>query len=336
MKARNEVTAPKPDTATFENPADQQVLQETAAALAAGGDPFGDLDDPTPAPAPSPEGGAPAPAPAPAEATAKDDADDLDEPAAPTPAPAPAAEAPAAPTPPAPAPEPPPAPAPAPTQAPTPAPAPQAPPVLNFRTRPASEIKAEQDALLKRKAEAFQEYSDGTMTAEAFAKVDAEVMQGMLRIGSEMTLAQASAQTVAATEESAIEAIKQTSKAAGHIDYDADPAAVDQFNAAVDLVAKDPRAAKMSLDEFYGKAHSLVLTMRGISAGGAPSPAPAPAPAPARQDMAPPTTLRNVPAAATPNTGGGLTEQLSRLSGQEFEAALAAMPKAQRDAWMDT
>ena len=47
-------------------------------------------------------------------------------------------------------------------------------------------------------------------------------------------------------------------------------------------------------------------------------------------------TLRNLPAAATPNTGGGLTEQLSRLDGLDFQEAVGALPKAQRDAWLDS
>lgn len=335
MKNRDETTPPRADASTFDNPADQAVMEQVSATLAAGGDPFGDNDPPegegaTPPP-PSP---APAPSPSPAEV---DDEDEVlaDETAtapapAPEPAPSPAAAATTAGESEAAAPA---APAAAPA---TPQPAPP-PPVLQFKTRSEKDLLTEQDQLMTKKANAFKEYSDGTLSAEDFAKVDAEVMQGLLRIGSERTLAQASALSMAATQEQAIEQIKATARTAGQIDYDADPSAIDQFNAAIDMVGRDPKAATMSHEEFYGKAHALVLAARGISAtAAAPSPAPAPAPAVPRKDEAGPITLRTLPAAATPNTGGGITEQLSRLQGLEFEDAIAALPKAQRDAWMDS
>ena len=41
-------------------------------------------------------------------------------------------------------------------------------------------------------------------------------------------------------------------------------------------------------------------------------------------------TLRNVPAAAVANTGGGWMEQLAALSGQEYEAAYSKLTAAQR------
>jgi hypothetical protein len=49
-----------------------------------------------------------------------------------------------------------------------------------------------------------------------------------------------------------------------------------------------------------------------------------------------PLTLGNVPAAAQPNGTGGINEELSRLNGLDFQERIGAMPKAQRDAWLDS
>lgn len=320
MKGREETTPVKGDTATFENAADAQAMEQVTAARAAGEDPFGDFDNDSGGEAAAP---AASPAPAPDATTAAE----LDPPE-PTAAPA------AAPTPPAP--PPPPAAAPAPAPVPVEAAAPPPPAPLQFKTRPATEIQAEQTALLDKKAKAFTEYSEGTMTPEAYAALDAEVMQGMMRIGSEMTLAQASAQSALQTSEQALALLKVTAKTEGQIDYDADPRAAKQFDAQVQALATDPDMAKLSDAEFFEKAHGMVLALRGISRTAAAPPPPASTPPPARADMKPSITLRDIPAAATPHTGGGVLEQLSRLSGLEFQDAVGAMPKGQRDAWLDS
>lgn len=315
MKGREETTAPKPETASFENPADQAVLADIAAQQAAGNDPFGDNDPPEGEAAPAPPAEATAaPAPAPAE--------EHDEEVIEPPAPAPAAAAPA----PASAAE-----APAPAPAATPA----SPPPLNFKTRAAKDIQDDQTALLAKKADAFKQYSEGVMSPEAYMEIDAEVTQGMMRIGTEVALATASQQSAQQQQESVIDAIKRTSKAAGHIDYNSDAAAAEQFNAALAVVSKDPAAATMSNEEFYNRAHSLVLFQRGITAGA--TAAPASAPGGPRKDVVPAIpTLRGLPSAATPNTGGGVVEQLGRLQGLDFEEAVGAIPRAQRDAWLDS
>lgn len=319
MKPRDATAPPKADTGTFENPNDAAVLADMQARQQAGEDVFGDHDEPgddttaapAPGPAPAPEPAPPAPAPAEEEL---DDATNAAPAPAPEPAPAPAAAAPT--------------PAPAPTTAP-------APPVLQFKTRPADQIQTEQDALLKEKGEAFKAYSDGTMTPEDFAAVDAKVTQGLMRIASEQALAAASAQTALQSSENALEGLKRIAKEQGHVDYDADPSAAAQFDAMAEALAKDPAIAALPDAQFFEKVHNTVLAVRGITPGAAPAPAPTPA-AP-REDMKPGiVTLRGVPAAATPNTGGGLTEQLGRLQGLDFQEAVGALPKAQRDAWLDS
>lgn len=326
MKGRNDTTPAKADTGHFENPADAEAAKQVAAGLAAGEDVFGDNDNDdgtpmtgAPAPAPAAEATPPAAAPAAEDLDADENLEAQDNASTTQ-----TQEA----TPPAPAPAP----------APTPAPA---PPVLQFKTKTPAELAAAQKALLDKKAEAFDKYSVGTMTAAEYSAVDSEVMLGLMGIASEAALAQANTQTALNASEQALADVKALAKSQGLVDYEADESAGVQFDNVVDMLAKDPKMAALSDAEFFSKAHNLVLTMRGHTpptTGNAPAPAPATTPTPAtpRQDMTGPITLRTMPAAATPNTNGGVTEQLGRLNGLDFEDAVGAMPRQQRDQWLDS
>jgi hypothetical protein len=325
MKGRDQTTPAKADTGHFENPADAEAAKQVAAGLAAGEDVFGDNDN---------DDGTPmntaAPTPAPAAALAADDttatgandldADDLTGQSATTATTLETQEAAA--------------PAAAPARAPAPAPVPQ------FKTKSAAELAAAQKALLDKKADAFDKYSVGTMTAAEYSAVDSEVMLGLMGIASETALAQANTQTALQASEQALDDVKKLAKDQGLIDYYTDESAGVQFDNAVDMLAKDTKMAKLPDAEFFTKAHNLVLTMRGHTPSASNAPAPAPAtttgkPAP-RADMTGPITLRTIPAAATPNTGGGVAEQLGRLNGLDFEEAVGAIPRSQRDNWLDS
>lgn len=322
MKGRNDTTPAKADTGHFENPADAEAAKQVAAGLAAGEDVFGDNDNDdgtpmtgAPAPAPAAEATPPAAAPAAEDLDAGENLEAQDNASTTQ-----TQEA----TPPAPAP------------APTPAPA---PPVLQFKTKTAAELAAAQKALLDKKAEAFDKYSVGTMTAAEYSAVDSEVMLGLMGIASEAALAQANTQTALNASEQALADVKALAKSQGLVDYEADESAGVQFDNVVDMLAKDPKMAALSDADFFSKAHNLVLTMRGHTppaTGNAPAPSPTPSPAKPRQDMTGPITLRSMPAAATPNTGGGVAEQLGRLNGLDFEEAVGSMSRQQRDAWIDS
>lgn len=327
MKGRNDTTPAKADTGHFENPADAEAAKQVAAGLAAGEDVFGDNDNDDGTPMTTAAAPAPAPAVVPAadDATTTTAAEDLDgedltadDGATATTLEAQEAAAPAA----------------APAPAPAPAPVPQ------FKTKSATELAAAQKALLDKKADAFDKYSVGTMTAAEYSAVDSEVMLGLMGIASEAALAQANTQTALQASEQALADVKKLAKSQGLVDYEADESAGVQFDNVVDMLAKDPKMAALSDAEFFGKAHNLVLAMRGHTPGASNAPAPAPAaqtgkPAP-RQDMTGPITLRSMPAAATPNTGGGVAEQLGRLNGLDFEDAVGAIPRQQRDQWLDS
>jgi hypothetical protein len=331
MKGRDETTPAKVDASTFTNPADAAVLEGIRAAQAAGEDPFGDNDPvETAQPAAEQVAAAADEGTAPPDGGA-DDANNLDELGEP------AAEAgteglqqqqqeQAAQAAPAPNPAAPPPPA-----APPAAPQPFA---LQFKTRPAAELQALQAQLMEKKAKAFQQYSDSEIEAAEFAKIDAEVMQGLLQLTQEQTLASAQQQTALQTSQQALDRFKLHAKTpeGGAIDYTTDAAAAAAFDAQSQVLGAMPEYAALPDGEFFARVHSMVLTMRGVTPKAA-----APTPPAARADAkAGIITLRNLPAAATPNAGGGVTEQLSRLQGLDFQDAVSRMPKGQRDAWLDS
>lgn len=335
MKGRNDITPAKASTAHYENPADAEAAKAVADGLAAGEDVFGDFDDDA---ATASAAAAPAPAAAAADdgaAAGADDASrDLDDgddtanqeaaAAAEADAAAQAAEASRQAANEAeqatkPTPDPTPAPSPAPQQ---------------FKVKSAKELADAEKALLGEKAEAFERYSNGTMTAAEYSEVDSRVMKGLIGLASETALAQANAQTALQASEQALANVKQLAKTQGLVDYDADQEAATQFDNVVDMLSKDPKAAALSDADFFSKTHATVLLLRGLTP---PATAPATAaPAKPRQDMTGPITLRQLPAAATPNATGGVAEQLSRLEGLDFEDAVGAMSRQQRDQWLDS
>lgn len=347
-------------TGSFENPADKAVL----AALPQDADErnaFLDGDDTADAPAaataeaPAPAAVAPAPAAEAAEAEVaaalkNAPADELDDdlagapPAAPVEAAAPAqaaqaAQAAASAAPPAEAPA-----APAAEATPAAAPVPQpAPAPLPYKTRTPAEIQAERDRLMAEKAEAFEKYSDGSLTPKEYMAIDAKVSDGITGLASELALMQANQQQAINSAQQAIHAVKVLAKTQGTVDYDADEEARTLFNATAEALEKVPSFAALDNDTFYARVHQQVLALRGVAPTAAPTPAPAPAataapaaPAAARAMPEPPLTLRGVPAASTSNTNGGLNEELGRLSGLDFERRIAQLPREQRDAWMDS
>lgn len=328
MKGRDESTPAKPNTSHFENPADAEASKALADGLAAGADVFGDMDDdPEPASVASGDsGGANEGADA---GNANDDTggadDDLDVDAGAKSAPL-TTEAQQATLPPAAA------------EAPPAASNPQPQPQPQYKTKSLDDLAAAQKALFAEKAEAFDQYSTGTMTAAEYSAVDSRVMTSLVSLASETALANANAQAAMQASEAALESIKALAKEQGLIDY-ADQATAGQFDDAVVMLAKNPKMAQLSNADFFAKAHDMVLMMNGHATSGRTSAPVATAPTgkpPARQDSTGPITLRALPTAATPNTNGGVAEQLGRLSGLDFEDAVGSMGRAQRDAWLDS
>lgn len=278
-------------------PEDLKALEAIAAAEAAGQDPFGD-DEPLTVEADADE---PAPEAA-AEPEAKQAAAD-----------APAAEEEQAEADPAPA-----------------AASTEAAELPTYKAELPSDYKAQRAELLQAKAEAMKKLMDGEIDAETFAAEDMRVAEALedlaaARIRAE-TLQEANAQSQQAYQARAIQRLIANAK--GEVDYAADAVAQKQFDTSLQVLAAQPDNAGKDFADLIEDAHKMVKAMRGVQSQGKQ---PAPDRKPAGEV---PVTLRSLPSASTPNTGGVL-EQIARLKGPAYEAAYAKLTPAQQAALLD-
>lgn len=281
-------------------PEDLKALEAIAAAQAAGKDPFGD-DEPLAADAQDPdetpaEDAAPGEtADAPADDAAQGDADA-----------APADQEAAA----------------------TPEPEDQQPPA--YKAEVPSDYKAQRAELMKAKADAMKQLMDGEIDAEAYAAEDARVSEALedlaaARIRAE-TLQEANAQSQQAYQARAIQRLIANAKA--EVDYAADATAQKQFDTSLQVLAAQPANAGKDFADLIEDAHKMVKAMRGVQTVGKAS-------ATERKPAGDaPVTLRGVPSASTPNTGG-VIEQIARLKGPAYEAAFAKLTPSQQAALLD-
>ena len=204
---------------------------------------------------------------------------------------------------------------------------------LQFNVQAPSDYKATRAALLAERAEALEKMMGGEMEAKEYAAIEARVMDGLEDLSAQRiraeTLLEANAQSLAQVQQAAISAL--IVKAKDDVPYATDAKAQRQFDMALNAVTTDPDNAGKPFAHLVNEAHKVVMALRGVQA----KPATAAAPAPRKPEGAAPVTLRSIPAAATPNTGGSITDQLARLSGQEYEAACAKLTPAQRAAMLD-
>lgn len=278
-------------------PEDLKALEAIAAAEAAGQDPFGD-DEPLETPA---EDGA-------NESQAQDENKQEQ-----TAADAPTADAPAAE---------------AAQQEPEPEPEPAALPA--YKAELPADHKAQRTELLQSKADAMRKLMDGEMTAEEFATEEMRVTEALedlaaARIRAE-TLQEANAQSQQAYQARTIQRLIAKTKA--EVDYATDTAAQQQFDTSLRVLAAQPANADKDFADLAEDAHKMVKAMRGIAQVAKP-------PAADRKPAGDvPVTLRSLPSASTPNTGG-VIEQIARLKGPAYEAAYAKLTPAQQAALLD-
>lgn len=191
------------------------------------------------------------------------------------------------------------------------------------------DYKAQRAELMKAKADAMKQLMDGEIDAETFAAEDARVAEALedlaaARIRAE-TLQEANTQAQQAYQARAIQRLIANAKS--EVDYAADPAAQKQFDTSLQVLAAQPDNASKDFADLIEDAHKMVKAMRGI----APQAKPAAERRPAGDA---PVTLRGVPSASTPNTGG-VIEQIARLKGPAYEAAYAKLTPAQQAALLD-
>lgn len=210
---------------------------------------------------------------------------------------------------------------------------------LNFAAQVPQDYKAQRQALMAEKNQAMGKLMEGEIDASEFAAIDARVADALedltaARIRAE-TLQEASAQSHAQYQQQQIASLAHASKKSGEIDYVADATAQIQFDIAITGLKADPDNAGKDFAELVQQAHTAVLAMRGIAKKTAAAPASAAPPADRKPEGQVPVTLRNLPAAASSNTGGSITDQLATLKGPEYETAFAKLTPQQRAAMLD-
>lgn len=278
-------------------PEEQQALDAIAAEQAAGGDPFGDDEELV---RDMPEGEAPV-------EQAADDLDADEKPAEPAQAEtAESVEQPAEPV----------------SQQPD-----------RFDASLPTDYKEQRAQLMAEKAKAMKQLMDGEIDAEQYAAEElrvADQLENLMaqRIRAE-TLQEANSQNDARYVQRELN--KLAARVKNEIDYKADPSAPKEFDRALGLLMADPDNTARDYADVIQDAHRMVMAMRGLKA---PAAAPT-APASRRPEGNAPVTLRNLPSASLPNTGGGVIEQMSRLRGPEYEAAFSKLTPQQRATLLD-
>lgn len=199
-----------------------------------------------------------------------------------------------------------------------------------YKAEVPQDYKAQRAELMKAKAEAMKKLMDGEIDAEAYAAEDMRVAEALedlaaARIRAE-TLQEANAQSQQAYQARAIQRLIANTKS--EVDYAADATAQKQFDTSLQVLAAQPDNAGKDFADLIEDAHKMVKAMRGVQT---PPKAPALERKPAG-DV--PVTLRSLPSASTPNTGG-VIEQIARLKGPAYEAAFDKLTPAQKAALLD-
>lgn len=208
------------------------------------------------------------------------------------------------------------------------------PKVEPFKAAVPEDYKAKRTELLATKAKAMKDLMDGTIDADAFAEIDAQVSTDLedltaQRIRAE-TLIEANTQTQQAYQQREIQKLIARTKA--EVDYTADPKAAKQFDTAMALLASDPDNASKEFSELIQDAHKMVASMRGVTVAKTTDKQPPPERKPTE---AAPVTLRSLPTASTPNSNGNIVDQLARLKGADYEKAFARLSPAERRSLLD-
>lgn len=199
-----------------------------------------------------------------------------------------------------------------------------------YKTDAPADYQAKRAELLKQKAEAMKKLMDGDIDADAYSAEDARVSDAIeelsaARIRAE-TLQDANAQSQQVYQARTIQRLIAKTKA--EVDYAADTAAQQQFDTSLRVLAAQHDNAGRDFADLAEDAHKMVKAMRGIAQAAKP-------PAADRKPAGDaPVTLRSLPSASTPNTGGVL-EQIARLKGPAYEAAYAKLTPAQQAALLE-
>lgn len=176
---------------------------------------------------------------------------------------------------------------------------------------------------------------DGEMDADEFAAEESRISDALedltaQRIRAE-TLQEANVQTQAVYQQREIQ--KLITKAKADVDYTTDTKAAKQFDMALNAISQDEDNAGRDYSELLTEAHKVVLALRGVVSKGTQVEDAIKSRIP---EGKPPVTLRNLPAASTPNANGNMLDQIGRLKGQDYQDAYAKLTPAQKRTLLDT
>jgi len=210
-------------------------------------------------------------------------------------------------------------------------PAPAAAKAPRYDTGDPATFDTQRKELNATKAKALKDLMDGIIEPDAYSVIESEVSEKLDHLTELRTLHRANVQTEAQTEGAVLDNIMASALKAGEVDY-TDPVASKQFDIALSMLQAG--GDKRTFAELAADAHKAVLAIRGAK----PKPKTAEevaaeaaaAHAKPRENGKGPMTLRDVPAASTPNSGEGWEAQLAKLSGQDYEEAYSRLTPGQR------
>ena len=204
----------------------------------------------------------------------------------------------------------------------------------------AVDFKAERQKIKDAEADIDKRWVDGALTDEernAKLAEQRELRDDLVRQETRAeTITEINRQNAERTQVATLKAIATASQKAGEVDYSVDKNAA-AFNKMLQAVMADVDNAGKPFADLAQLAHEALCATRGVKRGAAPAPVPAPAPAAAAPTPAPkpqiPQTLQGMPVAGTPPVGNEFLATLAAADDPDApEAALAALPKAQREA----
>lgn len=206
------------------------------------------------------------------------------------------------------------------------------------------DYKVQRTGLLGEKATAMKRLMDGEIDADQYAAEETRISDALEELTAQRiraeTLQEANVQNDANFQKREIN--KLVARTKGEIDYLADPKAPKQFDQALQLIQADPDNANRPFIDLIDEAHRTVAALRGVQVKQKPTPTPTPGAEPAKKEVpnrqpegGAPVTLRSIPSAQTPNTGGNAIDAMARLSGPEYEAAYSKLTPQQKLSLLD-
>lgn len=211
----------------------------------------------------------------------------------------------------------------------------------------ARDYETERKTLRASKTDIQKKWSDGELSDEEYAAKTAEVddqLDALLVAKTEaQTIENLNKQAIIQDQQKVLNAISAASKQANELDY-TDEKVATAFDNMLRTVAQDPDNAGKSFAELAQLAHTGLCAVRGIQRGSVTQKTKDGAAGEAKDGektgdksasmrAAIPQTLGNMPAAAAVPVGNDAITSLAALDDPDAaEAALAAMPAAQRSA----